>query len=83
MKGCVNMNPYNFNYSNYRPRPNSNNDRFVGGGFLGPFLLGGITGGLLAPAFYPRPIYGPMPIYRPYPVYHVPYTQNQYQIYYN
>ena len=33
-------------------------------GFLGPFILGGITGGLLAPAFYPRPIpYGPYPIY--------------------
>jgi len=27
------------------------NDRFVGG-FFGPFILGGITGGLLAPAFY-------------------------------
>ncbi|MDD3340796.1 MAG: hypothetical protein PHN72_01145 [Bacilli bacterium] len=27
-------------------------DRFIAGGFLAPFLLGGITGGLLAPAFY-------------------------------
>ena len=70
MKGCVMMNPYNFRH----------NDRFVGGGFLTPFLLGGITGGLLAPAFYPRPIYGPIPVYRPYPI---PYMQNQYQIYYN
>ena len=35
----------------------SNSNRFVGGGFLGPFVLGGITGGLLAPAFYPRPYY--------------------------
>jgi len=43
----------------------SNSDRFIGGGFLGPFVLGGITGGLLAPAFYPRPIY-PRPIPRPY-----------------
>ena len=34
----------------------------MGGGFFGPFLLGGITGGLLAPAFYPRPY----PVY-PYP----------------
>ena len=58
-----------------------NDDRFIGGGFLAPFLLGGITGGLLAPAFYPRPIYGP-PVYGPYPVYPVPYNQNQY-IYYN
>ncbi|MBR2832966.1 MAG: hypothetical protein IKE75_00755 [Bacilli bacterium] len=29
-----------------------NNNRFVGGGFLGPFLLGGLTGGLVAPIFY-------------------------------
>ena len=44
-------------------RPGYNN-RFIGGGFLTPFLLGGITGGLLAPAFYPRPIpYGPYPLY--------------------
>lgn len=41
----------------------------LGGGFIGPFLLGGITGGLLAPAFYPRPYpvyYGPPPV-GPYP----------------
>lgn len=38
------------------PNINSNDNRFVGG-FLGPFVLGGITGGLLAPAFYPRPNY--------------------------
>ena len=59
-------------------RPISNNDRFIGGGFLGPFILGGITGGLLAPSFYPRPIYGPVPVYRPYPVYPAPYYQNNY-----
>ena len=47
-------------YSNY------SNDRLVGGGFLGPFILGGITGGLVAPAFYPRP-------YPPYPPYPPPY----------
>ena len=38
-------------------------------GFAVPFILGGITGGLLAPAFYPRPIY---PVVRPYPY---PYPQ--------
>ena len=59
--------------------PNNNDNRFVGG-FLGPFLLGGITGGLLAPAFYPRPIYGPV-LYPPYPVYQRPYYQNNYPIY--
>lgn len=47
----------------------SNSNRFIGGGFLGPFVLGGITGGLLAPVFYPRPYYNnyyPYPYYGPY-----------------
>lgn len=49
-------------------QPIQNNDRFIGGGFLGPFILGGITGGLLAPSFYtrPYPVYQP---YQPYPPY--------------
>lgn len=55
-----------------RPRPNQpvnqNDDRFVGG-FLGPFILGGITGGLLAPAFYPRQNYNS---------YYPPYYSNNY-----
>ena len=46
-------------YNMRRPMPVG--DRFVGGGFLGPFILGGITGGLLAPAFYPRPMFPPPP----------------------
>jgi len=68
------QNPRNFN--NRRPRPSRPNDnRFVGGGFLGPFLLGGVTGGLVAPLFYGgynRPYYNnyyypyPYPIYGPY-----------------
>lgn len=49
---------------------NRNNDRFIGG-FFGPFILGGITGGLLANS---RPYY---PIYYPpypyYPYYYRPY----------
>ena len=57
------LNPY------YMRRHQINNDRFIGGGFAVPFLLGGITGGLLAPAFYPRPFY---PVPRPYP-YQYPY----------
>ena len=36
-------------------RPNQYGNRFIGGGFAVPFLLGGLTGGLLAPSFYPRP----------------------------
>jgi len=55
----------------FRPgRPMPIGNRFIGGGFLGPFVLGGITGGLLAPAFYPRPIPYPAPYpYPPYPYY--------------
>ena len=53
--------------------PGRTGDRFIGGGFLGPFVLGGITGGLLAPAFYPTPypVYPvpyPVPVYGPYPM---------------
>ena len=60
-------------YSNYmrRPQPGFYNNRLIGGGFAFPFLLGGLTGGLLAPAFYPRPYY-PRPFYPPvgpYPIY--------------
>lgn len=51
-----------------RPMPPYNN-RLVGG-FAAPFLLGGLTGGLLAPAFYPRPYYRPYPVYQPYPYYY-------------
>lgn len=50
--------PYN------RPRPPYNDNRLIGGGFLGPFILGGITGGLVAPYFYGRPNYY---YYPPYP----------------
>ena len=58
-------------YSSYK---NLNNNRVIGGGFLGPFLLGGITGGLVSPLLYNnygRPYYNnyyyyPYPIYGPY-----------------
>ena len=54
---------------------NPRDNRIVGGGFWGPFLLGGVTGGLLAPAFYTRPYYqGPYypnnPGYPGYPPYY-------------
>lgn len=51
-------------------------DNRFGGGFVAPFLLGGLTGGLLAPAFYPRPypVYynqpRPTQQYNPYPYYY-------------
>ncbi len=57
-------------YNNYRYI--KNDDRFVGG-FVFPFLLGGVTGAALAPNFwnngrYPQAYY-PMPYYpAPYPV---------------
>ena len=61
-------------YFNNRQKINAipySNNRFIGGGFAVPFLLGGLTGGLLAPAFYPRPVPYPMyPPYRPYPYYY-------------
>ena len=68
----------NSSYDSYMSRPINNNSdiRFIGGGFLGPFLLGGITGGLVSPFFYGRrpyynnnyyyPPYPPYPPYRPY-----------------
>lgn len=57
--------------TNFRYRPVYGNNRFIGGGFAVPFLLGGITGGLLAPIFYPRPYYyPPRPNFYSYPVYY-------------
>ena len=61
--------------TNYQPIKqnmvsNQNDERF---GFLGPFSLGGITGGLLAPAFnQPRPYYYNNYYYPPY-YYYRPY----------
>ncbi len=54
----------------------NNDDRLIAGGFAFPFLLGGVTGAALAPAFwrpayqpYPRPYPGPYYPPRPYPPY--------------
>ena len=59
--------PQNFNSSIYKSNNNSD-DRFIAGGFLGPFLLGGITGGLVSPLFYnQRPYYNNNYYYPPYP----------------
>ena len=62
---------YNQNFYGKTPVFNNYRDnRLIGGGFAVPFVLGGITGGLLAPAFYPRPYYYPAPPPpRPYPYY--------------
>lgn len=59
---------YNYPYNNYVNRY-PNNDRFIGG-FAFPFLLGGVTGAAIAPAFWNnRPYYNnyyPYPYYGPY-----------------
>ena len=59
---------YNSNFIR-RPYQRPIDNRLINGGFIAPFLLGSLTGGLLAPAFYPRPYYRPYPIYQPYPLY--------------
>ena len=74
-----------FPVNNYRPNINPNfiqnkgDDRFVGG-FAFPFLLGGVTGAAIAPAFFGgynnnRPPY----YYNNY--YYPPYYQPYYRYY--
>ena len=69
-------NYYDNNYSMNRSNIDENNMMYTvdDRGFLVPFVLGGITGGLLAPAFY-RPYYN-APCYGSYcnrPNYYPPY----------
>ena len=64
------------NYQNY-PYNQNNGDRFIGGGFLGPFLLGGIAGSLVSRPNYG---YGPPPIIY-YPPVPRPYYSNNYYYY--
>ncbi len=78
MKGVGKM-YQNYNYP-YRVASNKNmimnynnpqDDRYIGG-FLGPFLLGGLTGGVVAPFFWggynnrPNYYYPPYQYYGPY-----------------
>lgn len=67
-------------YKNMKMYPNqayNNQDERFFGGFLGPFILGGITGGLVAPLFnnnqgyYYQPPYYTNNYY--YPPYYGPY----------
>ncbi|MCM1371124.1 MAG: hypothetical protein NC181_04490 [Clostridium sp.] len=71
----VNM-PNNMYYQN--PNYYQNDNRLVGG-FAFPFLLGGVTGAAIAPAFWNRPTYGPRPPYGPPGV---PYNTYYYGPYY-
>ena len=66
----------NNNYQNYYVpngyySNNSSNDERLAGGFVFPFLLGGVTGAALAPNFYrpnyPPYYYPPRPYPYPYP----------------
>lgn len=63
--------PYynSINQSQNNIKGTGNDERLIGGGFLGPFILGGITGGLVSPFFYGgynRPVYYYQPgPYRP------------------
>ena len=63
----------NYRNSNYSPATSTtyynDGDRFIGGGVLAPFLLGGVGGYLLGrPNYGPGPGFGPGPI----PVYFPP-----------
>lgn len=55
-------------YVPYNSHSSDNDNRLIGAGFAFPFLLGGVTGAAIAPAFwrppYNRP-YGPGPFYGP------------------
>ncbi len=68
-------NPRSGNYGNYGY---ANNDRV---GFLGPFLLGGITGGLVAPFFYGGGGYGYNQPYYTNNYYYPPYSYYGYRPY--
>lgn len=73
MYNYPNYNASNFNtsnYNNFKQNPNTNDERF--GGFVFPFLLGGVTGAAIAPAFW-NPGYGYNRPYYPQPVYPYPY----------
>ena len=54
---------YDFNTGMYNGSNVGKDDRLIGAGFAFPFLLGGVTGAAIAPAFwrppYNRPYYGP------------------------
>ena len=62
----------NASYGYYMPyayAANNQNDERLAGGFVFPFLLGGVTGAALAPAFWRpnRPVYYPPYQPMPYP----------------
>ena len=70
------MNQNNQNmYGYYIPNTKSNNDERIAGGFVFPFLLGGVTGAALAPSFWGNNNNRPMYYYTPMPYYPYPYQR--------
>lgn len=73
------MYPYNYNMYQVQKNMRSNKnkmtnpgyyqdgDRFIPGGFIVPFVLGGVTGGLVANNWRPNNNYYPV---QPYPTYY-------------
>lgn len=66
--------PSSSNWYQYPNNGNNKSDERLAGGFVFPFLLGGVTGAAISPAFwnngygYNRPVYYyPPNIYYPYP----------------
>jgi len=68
MNNLNNQNQYGYYGKTYS---SNNGDERIAGGFIFPFLLGGVTGAAIAPAFYNnnRPVY----YYQPYPMPYYPY----------
>lgn len=63
---------YGYYVPSYNTRVSNTNDERLAGGFVFPFLLGGVTGAAIAPAFW-RPNYNRPPQYYPYPPGAYPY----------
>jgi len=63
-KTNYNYNPSSYGVNNYGSSYNTG-DRFIGGGFLAPFLLGGVGGYLLGRPNYNNFGPGPIPVYFP------------------
>lgn len=66
--------PSSSNWYQYPNNDNNKSDERLAGGFVFPFLLGGVTGAAISPAFwnngygYNRPVYYyPPNAYYPYP----------------
>lgn len=64
-------------YNMYRNYPNMyrnvQNDRLIGGGFIGPLLIGGLAGYAIG-----RPNYSSGNFFSPYPFYYPTYYNNFY-----